>query len=85
MFKLLQKELNNPIKQDIKNEKLRFYPYNITWNYGFLPQTWEDPAHKNEEAGAAITADICEVASLCFDLPFGPLNHDLFRLVFACT
>eukprot|EP00959_Pyramimonas_sp_CCMP1952_P153976 3221336-Pyramimonas_sp.AAC.1 len=25
------------------------YSYNINWNYGMLPQTWEDPKHKNDE------------------------------------
>ena len=48
---LLQKEESNPLKQDIKKDKLRFYPYNIHWNYGMLPQTWEDPEHKSEELG----------------------------------
>ena len=47
----LQKEESNPLKQDIKKDKLRFYPYNIHWNYGMLPQTWEDPEHKSEELG----------------------------------
>jgi len=47
----LQKEEANPLKQDIKKDKLRFYPYNIHWNYGMLPQTWEDPEHKSEELG----------------------------------
>ena len=47
----LQKEESNPIKQDIKKDKLRFYPYNILWNYGMLPQTWEDPEHANPELG----------------------------------
>lgn len=37
----------NPIKQDIKNEKLRFtknmFPFKgYMWNYGAIPQTWED-------------------------------------------
>ena len=44
-----QDEVGNPIKQDIKKGKLRFYPYNINWNYGLLPQTWEDPAHEHPE------------------------------------
>ncbi len=35
----------------MKKGKLRFYPYNINWNYGLLPQTWEDPAHKAEDVG----------------------------------
>lgn len=47
----MQKEQSNPIKQDIKKDKLRFYPYNIHWNYGMLPQTWEDPEHKNADLG----------------------------------
>ena len=47
----MQKEESNPLKQDIKKDKLRFYPYNIHWNYGMLPQTWEDPEKKNEELG----------------------------------
>lgn len=34
-------EANTPIKQDVKKGKLRDYPYNINWNYGCLPQTWE--------------------------------------------
>lgn len=36
----------NPIKQDVKKGKLRFFTYgDIPFNYGCLPQTWEDPAH----------------------------------------
>ncbi|XP_057433528.1 soluble inorganic pyrophosphatase 6, chloroplastic-like [Lotus japonicus] len=42
-----------PIKQDIKKGKLRFYPYNIHWNYGLLPQTWEDPSLANSEVEGA--------------------------------
>ncbi|KAL5538024.1 hypothetical protein UlMin_045578 [Ulmus minor] len=42
-----------PIKQDTKKGKLRFYPYNINWNYGLLPQTWEDPSLANAEVDGA--------------------------------
>lgn len=40
----------NPIKQDIKKGKLRFvancFPHHgYIWNYGALPQTWENPDH----------------------------------------
>ncbi|KAL5988375.1 Soluble inorganic pyrophosphatase 6, chloroplastic [Asimina triloba] len=42
-----------PIKQDTKKGKLRFYPYDINWNYGLLPQTWEDPSHENTEVEGA--------------------------------
>ena len=27
-----------------------------SWNYGLLPQTWEDPAHKNEDAGGVFVS-----------------------------
>merc|ERR1719213_1299516 len=37
------KEENNPIAQDIKKGKVRYYHGPIFWNYGMLPQTWEDP------------------------------------------
>lgn len=47
----VQNEPTTPIKQDTKKGKLRFYPYNINWNYGLLPQTWEDPAVKAVEVG----------------------------------
>ncbi|XP_077295267.1 inorganic pyrophosphatase Nurf-38 [Arctopsyche grandis] len=44
------KETLNPIKQDIKNGKLRYvancFPHHgYIWNYGALPQTWENPSH----------------------------------------
>lgn len=43
----------NPIKQDIKKGKVRFvkniFPFNgYMWNYGAIPQTWED---KDVECG----------------------------------
>ncbi|GJX36684.1 paired amphipathic helix protein Sin3-like protein 2 isoform X3 [Tanacetum coccineum] len=46
-------EIWTPIKQDTKKGKLRYYPYNINWNYGLLPQTWEDPSHANPEVDGA--------------------------------
>merc|ERR1712008_320659 len=33
----------NPIMQDEKKGKARLYHGPIFWNYGCLPQTWEDP------------------------------------------
>ena len=48
------KEGANPIKQDIKKGALRFYPYNINWNYGMLPQTWEDPKIVHPELEVAV-------------------------------
>lgn len=40
----------NPIKQDVKKGALRFvsnvFPHHgYIWNYGALPQTWENPQH----------------------------------------
>jgi inorganic pyrophosphatase len=59
-------EVGTPIKQDIKKGKLRFYPYNINWNYGLLPQTWEDPAHTHPDlkcAGDNDPVDVVEIGS----------------------
>lgn len=58
------KEPRTPIKQDMKKGKLRFYPYNINWNYGFIPQTWEDPAHKNTECDAFGDNDPVDVVEI---------------------
>jgi len=60
-----------PIKQDTKKGKLRHYPYNINWNYGMLPQTWEDPNHENKEAGGAgdnDPVDVVEIGSATCDM-----------------
>jgi len=38
------KEKWNPMKQDIKKGALRFFKYgDLPFNYGFIPQTFEDP------------------------------------------
>jgi hypothetical protein len=59
-----QDEPSTPIKQDTKKGKLRFYPYNINWNYGLLPQTWEDPDHKNADlGGVAVSSFVVAVSS----------------------
>ncbi|KAJ9526526.1 inorganic pyrophosphatase precursor [Haematococcus lacustris] len=57
-------EVGTPIKQDVKKGKLRFYPYNINWNYGMLPQTWEDPAKKDEALQAAGDNDPVDVVEI---------------------
>ena len=49
-MEICKEELMNPIKQDVKKGALRFVknilPYTgYPWNYGALPQTWEDPEH----------------------------------------
>lgn len=57
-------EANNPIKQDAKKGELRFYPYDIHWNYFLFPQTWEDPDHVDadlEVAGDNDPVDVVEI------------------------
>ncbi|KAJ7319216.1 inorganic diphosphatase [Desmophyllum pertusum] len=66
------KEALNPIKQDCKKGKLRFvhncFPYHgYIWNYGALPQTWEDPNHKDpntECMGDSDPIDACEIGTM---------------------
>ncbi|KAF0853134.1 mitochondrial inorganic pyrophosphatase [Andalucia godoyi] len=44
----------NPIKQDVKNGKLRVFKYKdgrMPFNYGALPQTWEDPNNVDPHTG----------------------------------
>lgn len=62
-------ETLNPIKQDTKKGKLRFvrncFPHHgYIWNYGALPQTWEDPnaVHSETKAkGDNDPLDVCEI------------------------
>jgi len=59
----------NPIKQDMKKGKLRYvanvFPHHgYIWNYGALPQTWEDPNHVDEATGCKgdnDPIDVCEI------------------------
>lgn len=66
-----KKEKLNPISQDVKSNKLRYvnncFPYHgYIWNYGALPQTFEDPNHKDETTGCNgdnDPIDVCEIGS----------------------
>uniref|UniRef100_A0A183IYJ9 inorganic diphosphatase n=1 Tax=Soboliphyme baturini TaxID=241478 RepID=A0A183IYJ9_9BILA len=59
----------NPIKQDVKKGKLRFvhncFPHRgYIWNYGAIPQTWENPKHMDFETqtkGDNDPIDVCEI------------------------
>jgi inorganic pyrophosphatase len=42
----------NPIKQDVKNGKLRYVAWKYPFNYGALPQTWESPAYVHPDTKA---------------------------------
>jgi inorganic pyrophosphatase len=60
------KEASNPIAQDIKKGKLRDYHGPIFWNYGCLPQTWEDPDVLNPAVnckGDNDPVDVVEIGS----------------------
>jgi inorganic pyrophosphatase len=55
-MEICKEELMNPIKQDVKKGALRFvkniFPYTgYPWNYGALPQTWEDPHQEDHSTG----------------------------------
>ena len=64
-------EKMNPIKQDVKKGKLRFvancFPHKgYIWNYGAIPQTWEDPSHTDPDTqakGDSDPVDICDIGS----------------------
>ncbi|KAJ2847891.1 Inorganic pyrophosphatase [Coemansia erecta] len=59
----------NPIKQDTKKGKLRYvrnsFPHHgYIWNYGAIPQTWEDPNQTNADTkciGDNDPIDVCEI------------------------
>ncbi|XP_058659735.1 inorganic pyrophosphatase 2, mitochondrial [Ammospiza caudacuta] len=61
----------NPIKHDTKKGKLRYvaniFPHKgYIWNYGALPQTWEDPNHTDNLTGSCgdnDPIDVCEIGS----------------------
>jgi nucleosome-remodeling factor subunit len=61
----------NPIKQDVKKQKLRYvancFPHHgYIWNYGAIPQTWEDPNHTDPSTnckGDNDPIDVCEIGS----------------------
>merc|ERR1719238_2634329 len=60
---------HNPIMQDTKKGKLRYYTYGPTFfNYGMLPRTWEDPSKKgfNGTVGDNDPLDVMELGSRPF-------------------
>jgi inorganic pyrophosphatase len=50
-YEVSSSEEGNPIAQDLKKGQLRDYHGPIFWNYGCLPQTWEDPNVRHPEVG----------------------------------
>jgi len=62
-------EDHNPIKQDIKNNKLRFVAdvngfKGYFANYGAFPQTWEDPSYVHPDTGAKGDRDPLDVVEI---------------------
>ncbi|KAM9769352.1 inorganic pyrophosphatase 2, mitochondrial [Menidia menidia] len=70
-MEIATKETLNPIKQDMKKGKLRYvaniFPHKgYIWNYGAIPQTWEDPNHKDKETsccGDNDPIDVCDIGT----------------------
>ncbi|XP_033871800.1 inorganic pyrophosphatase-like isoform X1 [Acipenser ruthenus] len=70
-MEIATKDPLNPIKQDVKKGKLRYvanvFPHRgYIWNYGALPQTWEDPSHKDNDTkccGDNDPIDVCDIGS----------------------
>jgi len=54
----------NPIVQDEKKGKARFYHGKIFWNYGFVPQTWENPEEKDATTGCFGDGDPLDVVEI---------------------
>jgi len=70
-MEIATKEPLNPIKQDVKKGQLRYvancFPHHgYIWNYGALPQTWENPHHIEDSTkckGDNDPIDVCEIGS----------------------
>ncbi|KAJ7146083.1 inorganic diphosphatase [Mycena epipterygia] len=68
-MEISKEESFNPLKQDTKKGKLRFvrncFPFSgYIWNYGAIPQTWEDPSQVNAQTNAQgdnDPLDVCEI------------------------
>jgi len=68
-MEMTMKETLNPIKQDIKKGKIRWvancFPHHgYIWNYGALPQTWENPDHVDEGTGCKGDNDPIDVLEI---------------------
>jgi len=72
-FEITKDRAMNPIAQDIKKGNVRYvknvYPfYGYPFNYGALPQTWEDPTVEDDVCkanGDNDPIDVCEIGSRC--------------------
>uniref|UniRef100_A0A3Q3MZ37 inorganic diphosphatase n=1 Tax=Mastacembelus armatus TaxID=205130 RepID=A0A3Q3MZ37_9TELE len=70
-MEIATKDPFNPLKQDMKKGNLRYvanvFPHKgYIWNYGAIPQTWEDPNHKDSDTGCCgdnDPIDICDIGN----------------------
>ncbi|XP_077115255.1 inorganic pyrophosphatase [Ranitomeya variabilis] len=70
-MEIATKDPLNPIKQDVKKGKLRYvanvFPHKgYIWNYGALPQTWENPSHIDANTGFGgdnDPVDVCDIGT----------------------
>ncbi|KAK2884680.1 hypothetical protein Q8A73_021154 [Channa argus] len=70
-MEIATKDPFNPLKQDVKKGNLRYvanvFPHKgYIWNYGAIPQTWEDPNHKDSDTGCCgdnDPIDICDIGN----------------------
>lgn len=64
-FEIATGELFNPIKQDVKNGTLREYGWgDMIFNYGCVPQTWEDPKFVHPDTGAGGDNDPIDIVDV---------------------
>jgi inorganic pyrophosphatase len=66
-MEIARNEAFNPIKQDTKNDKLRFVHWPYPCNYGAFPQTWENyhtKDHRTQYVGDKDPLDVCEIGDV---------------------
>ena len=64
-FEIATTEEYNPIKQDVKNGTLREYTYgDMLFNYGAVPQTWENPKFVSPETGTIGDNDPIDIVDI---------------------
>ncbi len=64
-MEMMKNVKGNPIMQDMKDGMPRYYTYGVPFfNYGFLPQTWEDTDHKDPQSGAKGDGDPIDVIEI---------------------
>lgn len=64
-FEIATTEEYNPIKQDLKNGVLREYTYgDMLFNYGAVPQTWENPKYVSPETGTIGDNDPIDIVDI---------------------